>query len=371
MTRSAPTLPALLGCQSYFSEGRSTVSPSRLVRLAAERGFTHVGLADYLSVSGAVELSQRAREARVKAVIGCMLPVLFAAHGKAPEETFPLVLLARNRAGYAVLCELITEIKMGGLDALPLASFQDRTANLSCLTGGRHGLPSVLLSGREVPMLYQRLKALRQRFPGSLYLQLSHDAAPDDKRRLSSLRGLARDLELPVVAAPEIRMGGPEEYPLLDALTCARLGIDVETPHAERPRNDSNHVWTPEDWAKCFPFPDAVLNTRRLAEECTFDLLPERLSSPVPSLPVGMSAQDVLEDRAWSAVADKYPPEQHPAVRQRLRSELGTVRELEMAGFFLTACEVTDYCRAHGIVAAGRGSAAGSVPVLPAGDYPV
>ena len=268
MIRSAPTLPALLGCQSYFSEGRSTVSPSRLVRLAAERGFTHVGLVDWCSVSGAVELCQAARENKIAAVIGTTLTVLFPAHGKAPPEVFPLELLARNRAGYAVLCELITEIKMGQLDALPLAELQDRTAHLTCLTGGRHGLPSVLLSRREVPLLYQRLKALRQRFPGSVYLQLSHDAAPDDKRRLFSLRGLARDLELPVVAAPDIRMGEAQEYPLLDALTCARLGIDVQTPHAERPRNDRNHVRDPHDWGRCFPFPDSVLNAQRLAEEC-------------------------------------------------------------------------------------------------------
>ena len=361
MIRTAPTLPTLLGCQSYFSEGRSTIGPSRLVRLAAERGFTHVGLVDWCSVSGAVELCQAAREAKIKAVIGCTLPVLFPAYGKTPEEAFPLVLLARNRAGYAVLCELITEIKMGGLDALPLESLQNCTANLYCLTGGRHGLPSVLLSRREVPLLYQRLKMLRQYFPSRLSLQLTHDAAPDDKRRLSNLRGLARDLELPVIAAPEVRMGGSDEYPLLDALTCARLGIDVETPHAERPRNDSNHVWTPEDWGRCFPFPDALLNAQRLAEECHFELLPERLSSPEPVLPEGKTAQDVLDDRAWSAIAGKYPPEQQPAVRKRLRDELNTVKSLEMAGFFLTAAEVTDYCRAHGIVAAGRGSAAGSV----------
>ncbi|WP_420594268.1 DNA polymerase III subunit alpha [Deinococcus sp.] len=135
----------------------------------------------------------------------------------------------------------------------------------------------------------------------------------------------------------------------------------METPHAERPRNDANHVGTPEDWARCFPFPDAILNAQRLADDCQFDLLPERLSSPTPVLPEGKSAQDVLEDRAWNAVGEKYPPEQHPAVRERLRSELATVAQLEMAGFFLTACEVTDYCRSHGIVAAGRGSAAGSV----------
>ncbi len=117
----------------------------------------------------------------------------------------------------------------------------------------------------------------------------------------------------------------------------------------------------PQTGPGALPFPDALLNAAKLADECAFDLLPERLSSPEPALPEGRNAQDVLEARVWSALPEQYPPEKHLEVAERLRSELQTVRELEMAGFFLTAAEVTDYCREHGILAAGRGSAAGSV----------
>src|SRR5690606_29511461 len=41
--------------------------------------------------------------------------------------------------------------------------------------------------------------------------------------------------------------------------------------------------------------------------------------------------------------------------------ELATVRALGLGEFFLVAAEVTDYCRRHGIMAAGRGSAAASI----------
>ena len=71
-------LPALLTCQSYFSEGRSTVGPRRLVRLAKERGYSAVGLTDWCSVAGAVELCEAAGEAQLSAVIGVTLPVLFS-----------------------------------------------------------------------------------------------------------------------------------------------------------------------------------------------------------------------------------------------------------------------------------------------------
>ncbi|GAA5502379.1 error-prone DNA polymerase [Deinococcus xinjiangensis] len=362
-----PRLPHLLTCQSFFSEGRSTISPKRLVNLAHERGFQAVGLADWCSVAGAVELFTAAKEAELTALIGCTLPLLLPAKARITQaiEPFPLVLLAKSRAGYAALCELITQVKLVSENGVPLdvlqAVVEKHAGQLVCLSGGRQGFPSVLGEKRELAQAAGFLRILRPLFPFDLYVQLYHGAAPNERRRLEYLRGLARDLELPVVAAPEINMGEAEEYPLLDALTCARLGIDVTTPHAERPRNDARHVATLEHWGKLLPFPDALLNAEKIAAECQFDLLPEHLSSPQPHLRPFQTAQEALEERAFLALAEKYAPDQRVAARERLRSELATVQALEMAGFFLTAAEVTDYCREHGILAAGRGSAAGSV----------
>ncbi|GGO38950.1 DNA polymerase III subunit alpha [Deinococcus humi] len=359
-------LPALLTCQSSFSEGRSTVSPRRLVRLAKERGYSAVGLTDWCSVAGAVELCEAAVEAQVSAVTGVTLPVLFPAppRSKDPHEVFPLVLLAKDRAGYALLCELVTQIHLSTPDGLPLERLQEaasRGDHLVCLMSGRQGFPTVLGERKEMARAVAYLRTLRQSFPFELYVQLFHGAAPNERRRLEYLRGLARDLELPVVAAPEINMGAQTEYPLLDALTCARLGIDVEIPHAERPRNDARHVSTPEEWGALLPFPDALLNAQKLADVCALDLRPERLYAPETKLRLFQTPQEALEERAFAALPLRYLPDTRPTARTRLQQELATVQTLEMAGFFLTAAEVMDYCREHGILAAGRGSAAGSV----------
>ncbi|MBB6018569.1 DNA polymerase III subunit alpha [Deinococcus radiopugnans] len=359
-------LPALLTCQSYFSEGRSTVSPRRMVRLAKERGYSAVGLTDWCSVAGAVELCEAAGEAQLKAVVGVTLPVSFPTppRSKEPHEVFPLVLLAKDRTGYALLCELITQLHLQHPDGLPLECMQEaarRGDHLVCLTAGRAGFPTALGERRELARAASLLRILRQSFPFDLYVQLFHGAAPNERRRLEYLRGLARDLELPTVAAPEINMGGQDEYPLLDALTCARLGIDVQTPHAERPRNDARHVSTPEDWGALLPFPDALLNAQKLADVSTLNLHPEQLHAPEPKLRMLQTPQEALEERAFAALPLRYSSDVRPVAQTRLQQELATVRTLEMAGFFLTAAEVTDYCREHGILAAGRGSAAGSV----------
>ena len=360
-----PRLDALLACQSFFSEGRSTVSPKRLVQLAAERGYTAVGLADWCSVAGAVELCDHAKAVGLRAIVGVTLPVIFPAQGRTPEMTFPVVLLARSREGYATLCELITAVNLQHHAGLPLSLLKEvgghSQEHLVCLTGGRAGFPTVLGERREIAQAAALLRTLRAIFPFAFYVQLYHGEAPNERRRLEYLRGLARDLELPVVAAPEVCMAEAEDYPLLDALTCARLGTDVNTPHEDRPRNDARHVSTPDDWAGLLPFPDALLNATKLAESCALDLLPERLHSPEPRLKPHETPQLVLEEKAFAGLDERYAPDRRSTALERLKAELATVEALDLAGFFLTAAEVADYCKAHGILAAGRGSAAGSV----------
>ena len=139
-------------------------------------------------------------------------------------------------------------------------------------------------------------------------MQLFHGQAPHERRRLAYLRGLARDLELPVVAAPEVCMATPDEFPLLDALTCARLGIDVHTPHAQRPRNDARHLGTPAAWSARLPFPDALENAARIARECALELRPDHLHSPEPRLRPHQTPQEALEERAWAALETYAPP---------------------------------------------------------------
>ncbi|MFC4427256.1 DNA polymerase III subunit alpha [Deinococcus navajonensis] len=360
-------LPVLLTCQSFFSEGRSTVSPRRLVQVAAQAGITAVGLADWCSVAGAVELAEAARTAGLTPLIGVTLPVQFPSppRSSVPVQVFPLVLLARSREGYATLCELVTAVNLWHQEGLPLTLLQEAGGqaqdHLVCLTGGRSGFPTVLGEQRELARAAMYLRLLRKIFPFGLYVQLYHGAAPNERRRLEYLRGLARDLELPVVAAPEVSMAVAEDYPLLDALTCARLGIDVQTPHPERPRNDARHVAAPGDWGELLPFPDGLLNAQQLAQTCSWALQPGRLHSPDPPLRSFGTPQAALEARVYDALPERYPPDRRAAALERLKAELATVAQLELAGFFLTAAEVTDYCRAHGILAAGRGSAAGSV----------
>ncbi|HEX7022238.1 MAG TPA: DNA polymerase III subunit alpha, partial [Trueperaceae bacterium] len=354
--RAADRLTSSLTVHSYFSEGAGVSSPSRLVQTAAALGYQYLGLADELSVGGAVELHQQAQAHGIKAVIGATVPFT------TESERYPLVLIAASRQGYRHLNELITLARSREAQAVPLSALEPRSDGLFALTGTRDGFPSQLLGkrrAREAVSLVARLQAI---FHDRLLVQLYHNQEPWDARRVRALRALAREHGLRVVAAPEVRYATPDLYPLYDALVCGRLGITVRQPHQQRPRNESQHLPSPEEGWERLPYPDAIANAQAIAREAQFELLAERLHPAPARVPEGLTAYQFLEERCYAALGERYGgQDSYAQARARLDEELGTIKAFAVADVFLLAAEVTDYCKARGIIAAGRGSAAASV----------
>lgn len=348
-------LRALLDVHSYYSLGAGTASPATLVRRAAELGYRWLALTDDLSVSGAVELFQAAREHGLQALVGATLPVRIA------DERYPFVAIATSRSGYAAINRLITAALERPERDLPYPVLLAHTEDVLLLTGPRDGVVARWLAERRIAELEHLLRELHGAFPERLYLQLFHDRQRWDERRARVLRRLAQSLGLPAVAAPEVRYAEPQGYRLYDALTCARLGTSVQDPHPRRPQNACQALPSPTEAQDRLPFPEAALNANWVAERASFELLPERLVPPKARIPVGTTPERHLEERCYTALLERYDDGTLPAARARLEEELGAIRALGLAEFFLVAAEVTDYCRRHGILAAGRGSAAASI----------
>ncbi len=348
-------LSALLDVHSYYSLGAGTASPTRLVRRAAELGYRWLALTDDLSISGAVELFQAAREHGVKPLIGATLPVHLQ------DGSYPFVALAASRRGYAAINRLISAALERPEKSVPYAVLLAHTEDVLLLTGPRDGVVARWLAERRIDELEQLLRELQGAFPERLYLQLFHDRQRWDERRARVLRRLAQSLGLPIVAAPEVRYAEPADYRLYDALTCARLGTSVQEPDPRRPQNACQALPALIEVHDRLPFPEAALNANWVAERAFFELLPERLVPPKARLPPDTMPERYLEERCYAALLERYRGDALPGARARLEEELGVVRALGLAEFFLVAAEVTDHCRRHGILAAGRGSAAASI----------
>ena len=349
-------LSALLCNHSAFSFGAATATPTTLVRRAAELGYRSLALTDTLNVSGAVELTQAARTHGLQAIIGATIPV--QVHERLVA---PMVLIATSRNGYATLNTLISHAHAREALVVPWPVLLRHTQDLICLTGGREGFPTQLLARRQLAELADLIRELKGAFRDRLYLQLYHDDLPWDGRRARVLRRFARDTGLPTVAAPRVRHTLPHHQRLLDALTCARLGITVDEPHPQRPQNEAGAMPDPSEVLRRLPFPEAHLNASWVAEQARFDLLPERLIPPKARIRSDENAQEHLEGRCFEALLHHYRGDTLSHARSKLEQELATIRALGLADFFLVTAEVSDHCRRHGILAAGRGSAAASI----------
>ena len=219
----------------------------------------------------------------------------------------------------------------------------------------------------KIAQLEDLTGTLKGAFPERFYLQLTFGLYPEDTLRARKLRdfGRAPTISVPIISAPEVRYATPDLYPLYDTLVCSRLGITVRDPHELRPQNDGQAVPDPGDWDKLpqhpLPFPEGVLNARAVAESCTLDLLAQRLTPPAARVPEGVTPEQHLEERLYTALNERYRGDTFSAARVRLEQELTTMKALGLSEFFLLAAEITDNCRSRGIVAAGRGSAAASV----------
>ncbi len=352
-------LLALLDCHSYFSFGQGASSPSRLVERAAELGYTAIALVDDNGVYGAVEAQQAGRRYGVKVLVGATVQLVVE------NEVYPLSLIAQNRNGYEVLCNLLTTVHTDADKQVTLPVLLAHTENLICVTGGRNGFLTCLLAKRKVIQAEQLFATLKGAFPERLYVQLYFGAYPDDLLRARKLRDFARNQSVPVVAAPEVRYASPDLHALYDTLVCARLGITVRDPHRSRPQNDCLAIPDPCTWATLpqqpLPFPEGIENAQTIVESCTLELLAERLTPPTARIPIGTTLEQHLDERLYGALTEKYSGDTFTVAKGRLEQELVTMKALSLSEFFLIAAEVTDFCRSRGIVASGRGSAAASV----------
>ena len=105
--------------------------------------------------------------------------------------------------------------------------------------------------------------------------------------------------------------------------------------------------------------PQAIRNTRRIAEQCEFTLADLGYRFPDYPLPTGRDA-DRLPARAHVAGARERYGSDHGARRAQLEHELAVIGKLDLAGYFLIVWDIVRFCREQGILAQGRGSAANS-----------
>jgi error-prone DNA polymerase len=362
-------LPAYaeLHALSNFSFQRGASHPEELVARAHALGYSALALTDECTLAGVVRAHGEAKRLGLHLIIGTELRV------EVDEEThFTLLLLARSRAGYGQLCELITQAR--GQTVTPRERerglrYRLRMDTWNKLAFDGRELLALLVPARdglrpEAPRFAEQLDAqlqwLQAQFPqrGWLAVELLHRL--DDDLWLRALRAAGARSGVPLVAAGNVHMHVRSRKPLQDVMTAIQLGLPVaECGYALQP-NAEAHLRARLRLAALYP-EELLAETVRVAQLCTFSLDELRYEYPQEVVPAGETPTSYLRRSTWEGADRRYPQGVPAAVQQQLEYELSLIAELGYEKYFLTVYDLVRFARAENILCQGRGSAANSV----------
>lgn len=213
ITTSALPAYAELHALSNFSFQRGASHAEELVARAHALGYSALAITDECSMAGVVRAHVEAKRLCLKLLIGTELRINTSEDG---GDYFTLVLLARSRAGYGQLCELITRARAQP-DGKRLRRYRlDQTSwhelgfdsrdVLALLVPRRDGLRPEEPQFAE--QLIKQLHWLREHFPqrGWIAVELLHRL--DDDLWLEQLRLAGERCSVPLVAAGNVHMHG-------------------------------------------------------------------------------------------------------------------------------------------------------------------
>ncbi len=343
-----------LHCHSGFSFLDGASHPEELVLRAAELGYPALALTDHNALYGAMEFAHAARNAGIQPITGAELTLRDCFPGvEEPEQGHHVTLLAETPRGYANLCRLITEARMGSPrddPRLPLSSLLELTEGLILLTGCRHSPVGAALrsSVAEGEALTETL--FRAFGPGNVFVELQDNAVKGDRARNKALGRLAGRLGLGVVATGNVHYHRPERWRLQDVLVSIQSRSTLDGAHGVRRANRLFHL--PEPWEMQHRFmsrPEALTNSVLIAERCASFDLTQDLGYEFPDFE-GSERGGALETLAaicLAKISEKYEPgsrEEHDA-EARLHTELKLVDLHGLAGFFLVYRDIMDLAR--------------------------
>ncbi len=372
---------------SNFTFLEAASHPEELVAAALERGLAGIALTDRDGLYGQVRFAKAAESTQLAALCGAELtleiptapkrstrpsrrangdnPKTARASHDVPTDSPRLVLIAADETGYANLAHLISAAQLRGRkrDArLRLDDLDGHTAGLIALSGGRNGLVEKALLANDDARALAIGAELRDRFPGSFYLEMQHHLRPEDGALVHAMARLARTLDVPYVATNGVAYADRADAKLADVLTCVRYKSTLANAGTLLRPNAEYSLKTPEQMARLFaPYPLAIRNTIAVAERCEFRLRKRANQFPHFPIPEGeTSHQSYLRTLVKAGTAKRYAMPLDPKVERQIEYELGIIARMDLAGYFLVVWDIVRAAEELGVLGQGRGSAANS-----------
>jgi error-prone DNA polymerase len=351
---------AELHCVSNFTFLRGASHAEELVAQAKELGYAALAITDECSLAGVVRAHTAVRKhGGIKLLLGSEFRL---------ECGLRLVVIARNRAGYARLSRLITRGRRRaekGEYSLCRADVEEFLGDAAAAKPGENvsdGTLVLWLPRLSADALDEDSQALwlRAHFRGRAWIAVELLRDGRDRERLAVSRALGDAHGLPLTAAGDVHMHVRERRPLQDALTAVRHGVTVAEAGERLHANGERYLRERERLAGIYP-PELLAETVKIAALATFSLDELRYEYPHELVPAGETAASHLRALTYEGARKRWPAGIPDRMRAQIEYELTLISDLAYESYFLTVQDIVAEARRLNILCQGRGSAANSV----------
>ncbi len=334
---------AELHCISNYSFLRGASHPEELIIQAAKLGYHAIAITDECTMAGAVKAHVAAKENHIKLIIGCEFQL---------EDELLLILLAPNRTGYGQICSLITMARRRSGKGEYCLELKDlEFATNQCL--------AIWIPGEPRPHHAASSRLLKTFFADRLWLGL--ELFPDGKSIIcyEHVLELSRQLNLPMLAAGDVRMHHSERRPLLDVVSAIRMQQPIQLAGRLLLANGEKYLRPIKHVAELYPA-ELLKESCTIADLCRFSLDELRYEYPEELVPPGLKPSTYLRQLTYCGVEKRWSDGAPPAVLQLIEKELSLIAEMGYEYYFLTVFDIVQFAKSQHILCQGRGSAANS-----------
>lgn len=344
-----------------------------LCAYAKQNDMPAVAITDHGVMYGAIDFYRTAKDMGVKPLIGCEFYVY---QGELSEKNSSkttlnhLVLIAKNKQGYANLVKLVSIAHCEGFYYKPRINFElieKYSEGLICLSACVQGEIAYLILQKELAKAKETAKKYKDLFKDDYYIELQDHGLDLQKRSNPDLINIAKELDINMVITNDSHYLRKEDADWHDTLLCLQTNALKADENRFHFPNNEFYVKTVSELRDAFKWMDgetfnkAIQNTVEIAEKC--HLIIEMGNSPLPhyDVPKTHTIESYLDFKVREGLEKRYEVIT-PEIETRVKYELGIIEQMGFSAYFLITWDFIHFARESGIpVGPGRGSAAGSI----------
>jgi DNA-directed DNA polymerase III PolC len=356
----------LWGARTFFSVGESILKPDSFLKRIKELGYSHVAIADTMSVSALISASSQAKKLGIEVISGCTLRIQ---HWDKEEVIFQPKVYCNSGDSFVALMQTLSDAqeinKQQTITWADFASLLSR-ADFTVTTGDALSVFSSAFPEFDVTEFFERVRTAQSANEKSaLVVELVAVQSPYYDRVNALAKSYASMKELPYVISAMPLYETPDHAEARDIMHAIIRKLPLDHGARQILEGTDMSLKTPEQV-------EAICGKPHPDEAAIVDALSWRWSKMPVSLPKladdEFQALVSLCKAGWVARVGSpvlgYKPDATliPEYVARLKMELGVLKQLGFCNYFLLVADLVTWSKSNGIIVGpGRGSVGGSL----------